>query len=365
MTDLSQLTITEVTIPQTLDAPDAADFHARLQVRNAIETEILGSDALNYRAEEVLPGLQDQRYNPTRLFLARLDGEPVGKAAYAWPVEGGVGATMAWIEVGVLSPWRNRGIGTKLADVIEQLAVQDGRTSLQVYMEHTAPKDGDPTIASPTGFGVLNANDPGVRFLQHRGYSLEQIERISFLDLPVAPEMLAENRAKAEDAAGPDYRVIRWLDATPDDRIADMIVLRTRMSTDMPSGGMDAVEEAWDEERIRNHDAQQLARGRTSLTVAAEHIPSGRLAGFSTLQITADHTRPVFQQDTLVLSEHRGHRLGMLLKVANIQYLQELAPDARLITTFNAEENRFMLNVNEAVGFRPVASQGAWKKLAS
>jgi hypothetical protein len=52
----------------------------------------------------------------------------------------------------------------------------------------------------------------------------------------------------------------------------------------------------------------------------------------------------------------------MLLKVANLQELARYAPEAPLVFTFNAEENRPMLDVNEAVGFRPVGYDGAWKK---
>jgi RimJ/RimL family protein N-acetyltransferase len=137
------------------------------------------------------------------------------------------------------------------------------------------------------------------------------------------------------------------------------------MSTDAPAAALEIAEEHWDEDRVREYDDRRARSPRTLLVVAAEHVPTGRLVGFSELSVPPELERPVEQMDTLVIREHRGHRLGMLVKAANLQYLAETHPGHPSVTTFNAEENRPMLDVNEAIGFTAAAYGGGWKKTAA
>jgi GNAT superfamily N-acetyltransferase len=315
--------------------------------------------ALAVTPEELLPVFQKQQFDPKRLFLARIDGRVVARGVLAWSNE--EGSRLAWPYADVLPAFRRRGIGTALFDLMEGIAVDMGRSVIQTDTIHTT--EGEERIHPPTGFGSLPASDDGVRFLRKRGYSLEQIGRISFLDLPIDPALLARNRAEAEAKAGPDYRLLTWLGVTPPEWRSDLAYLKNRMSVDMPAADLEVDEETWTEERIVAHDEAEVAGGRPLLVTVALHVPTNRLVGINELSVSNDRTRPVGQEDTLVLQEHRGHRLGMLLKVANLQELAQIAPDAPLVFTFNAEENRPMLDVNEAVGFRAVGYDGSWQKI--
>jgi GNAT superfamily N-acetyltransferase len=125
---------------------------------------------------------------------------------------------------------------------------------------------------------------------------------------------------------------------------------------------MEEPEDVWTVERLQEHDALLDASPRTMLTVAVEHVPSGTLAGFTQLAVPDATAEPVFQWDTLVLREHRGRRLGWLLKVVGIETVEREHPGHPSIITFNAEENRPMLDVNEAVGFVGVGSEGIWER---
>jgi len=355
-------TIDELPIPATADAPEYADFAEMVEIRNEIEATALGSWALSVTAEELLPQYQKPEYDPKRLFVARSQGKIVARGGLSWSTT--EGTNVSWLFADVLPAFRNQGIGGALFERVEGIALASGRMIVQTDAIHSNLEGGE-RVAPPTGFGDISADDPGVRFLRKRGYTLEQIGRISFLDLPVEPVLLARHRAEAEARAGSDYRVLSWLGVTPEAWQADLAYLKNRMSVDEPAAGLEIDEETWDEARVAAHDETEIAGGRPLLVSVALHVPSGKLAGINELSVATDRTRPVGQEDTLVLEKHRGQRLGMLLKTANLQELATLAPEAPLVYTFNAEENRPMLDVNEAVGFHAVGYDGAWKKTVS
>ncbi|HEV7848104.1 MAG TPA: GNAT family N-acetyltransferase [Mycetocola sp.] len=351
------LTIHEFSIPESLEAEGGDDFAEMVAMRNAIEAEILGTDDLDATAKELLPFYQDA-FAPKRLFLARIDGRIVGRGVYEWQLE--EGAPAAFIEVQVAEPVRRRGVGTSLLRVLEAAAAADKFRVIQSWSSHP-PAATDDVLVPPTGFGAIDSNSAAARFARSHGYQLEQVDRISRIDLPVDSALLARRKTDAAShAAG--YEVLQWVGSCPEEWLSDMARLHQRMSTDAPMAAIEFAEEQWDEARVRNLDDMNAAGGRVNLTSAALHREPNRLVGFTDLALPEVEGRPAGQGDTLVLKEHRGHRLGTLLKVANLELLMRVSPATPRVTTYNAEENRPMLDVNEAVGFVPVGYEAAWKK---
>ncbi len=350
--------ITEVSIPERLDVPDAADFVAAIGVRNAVNEHDSGTRDDVRPAEELLPGWRKQEFEPMRMLVARLEGRIVCRGIAEFRL--GDAADTAWLHVEVLPEVRGHGVGRAMAERLERLSLDESRTKAIVY----APswRVGGERLAAPTGFGDVPADTRETRLLLSLGYRLEQVERGSRLPLPVDPARLDALLGQARAAAGPDYRVHLWGRHTPPEWREDICRLLTRMSTDAPTAGLEEPEDEWTVERLLADERQEAESPRTPFVAAVEHVPSGRLAGFTELIAPAERERTVDQDDTIVLVEHRGHRLGMLLKAANLAQLERLRPGHPSIVTYNAEENRHMLAVNEALGFEPFVYEGAWRK---
>jgi GNAT superfamily N-acetyltransferase len=135
------------------------------------------------------------------------------------------------------------------------------------------------------------------------------------------------------------------------------------MITDMPLGELALEEEHWDADRLREDTARRRESGRRLVETAARHRPTGRLVGFTQVSVADEEPTLGHQEDTLVLSEHRGHGLGLRLKAANALLLHETMPEVTTIRTWNADDNAPMLAVNERLGYALDAYARQWQKI--
>ncbi|WP_458041699.1 MULTISPECIES: GNAT family N-acetyltransferase [Bacteria] len=340
-------------IPESIDAADATDFHAMTAVRNAVYRHISGHDD-----QALLPSYRPEPYEIRMMWLVLDDGRPVGRVGLDLPIE--TDSRVAYMFIELLPDVWGRGIGTGALELIERVARENRRTVLQSWVEH--PDRPGPRLEPPTGFGSIPAVDPGARFFVRHGFTLEQIERNSALDLRDTRDNVDRLLAEATVAAE-GYRIVSWNAPTPPEFADGYAWMKSRMVTDAPSAAIEFDEETWDAARVALNDARAIDAGRLLHVTAAQHIETGELCAFNELAIGPDRTAASHQEDTLVLSEHRDHRLGMLVKCAGLRAWRDLAPESPRVITYNAEENRPMLDINEAIGFVPIAYEGAWKKV--
>ncbi|MBH0008912.1 GNAT family N-acetyltransferase [Salinibacterium sp. SWN1162] len=353
---MSEIEITTLEIPLALSAEGSDDFTAATVLRNETDEVLLHYPELAYDPVVSLATWQPSAFEERRMLVARDQGRIVGRGDYSTTV--GEDADTAWIEAYVHPDYRRRGIGSRLLAALETIAQDAGKRKVHVYVS-SLPSDGA-LLDSPTGFGAVPRDGAGTQFLLAQQYSFEQVERVSRLPLPIAG--LHSLVDAAITRCSRDYAVHEWVGLCPKQWRDDLALLYTRMSTDEPSAGLEPPEDVWTAARVVDHDERELASGVTTVYAAIEHVASGELVAYTALTVPVQAERAVLQDNTIVLSEHRGHRLGNLLKVLNLAHLERVAPGHPSVITYNAEENRHMLSVNEAVGFVPIGYEGAWKK---
>ncbi len=362
MTDLAapSLELVALTVPEAVDSADAADFCAMVELGNEYCRHDAGHDYFRETPSESLPSWLDQTDTTRVGHLARRDGEIVGAALITFQNEPG-SKTLEFDLFAHPALWGS-GIEDMLLDAVESEAAARGRPILQTWTLHRGDAVGE-MLPSPTGFGGIPLHDRQTRFFLDHGYSFEQTERNSVFDLhgsfEIVDRLLEEGLAKA----GEDYRLVTWSAPTPPEYREGFAYVLSRMATDAPSAGMVFEEETWDAARVERRDRRLLEGGHLVSVAAVVHVPTGRVVAYNELMIGDDRSGSTHQWGTLVVKEHRGKRLGAIVKGANLRRWRDLVPTSPRVSTFNAEENRAMLDINEELGFVPASYAGAWKKV--
>ncbi|MGH8876057.1 MAG: GNAT family N-acetyltransferase [Stackebrandtia sp.] len=296
---------------------------------------------------EITVTLRDS--DPARGFMyeayaAVEDGTVVGGANLEYPTKDNL--TLAELEVDVPVEHRGRGVGSALFEHLANRAAELGRDSLLA------------SVAQPIGAAAV----PGVGFASKHGFTRRNVELRRNLDLPVAAETLDALAAEAEPFMD-GYRVVSWRGQCPEEYAEQYAHLKSLLMTDAPTGDMEYETEVWDVERLRAEEAIVAKQGREILTSVAV-APDGSLAGHTQIAVPGHENGKTYQWDTLVLTVHRGHRLGLALKAANLRILCDQFPDRNRNVTWNAEQNGPMNSVNEKLGFRAVERLEEWQRSA-
>jgi RimJ/RimL family protein N-acetyltransferase len=95
-----------------------------------------------------------------------------------------------------------------------------------------------------------------------------------------------------------------------------------------------------------------IGRRDRGYRVIARHRTTGEVGGHTMMIIHPLQSHIGMQADTAVARHHRGHRLGLLLKIDMMRWLAHAEPQLTIIETWNNVDNELMIKVNEALGYR-------------
>lgn len=315
-------------------------------VSEASDRAALGDSHTAWTVEDLLGLWRATDRQREAVVALEADGAAVGAAQVVMPLHDN--HRLATVHVSVLPDRRRRGTGSGLLEWAEGVAARHGRTVLLAETEWAAGGED----CSGTGFA------------RPHGFLPAQTVLRSTLELPRDRAGRARlTAAAAGNGSGGDYALETSLDGIPDSWLHDRAVLQQRMSTDAPLGEVQLDEEHWTATRLREELRRTVESGRSVIETVAREVRTGRLVGFTQVQVAAATPRVAYQQDTLVLREHRGRALGLRLKATNTLRLLERHPDVRVVRTWNAEDNAHMLAVNRALGYVGDAWLREWQKV--
>jgi GNAT superfamily N-acetyltransferase len=271
--------------------------------------------------------------SPSEHYLARVDGEVAGFGAIYtsdWD-----NLDLAWLQGGVHPRHRGQGVGAALLEQLHARCLELDR----------------PSLGADAWEGT-----PGTSFLEGRGYAKKSQAILRRQDLTsLAPGQVEGMHALALERAG-DYELVSFDGPLPDDVIEDYSRMAASIN-DAPLDDLELEDDNYDPQRMRLVEEAQQRRNRDHLRIAARHRGTGELGGHTELVVERWDPSVAYQLDTAVAPGHRGHRLGLLLKAAMVLWLRERHPQVVTVDTWNTESNRFMIEVNEQLGYRVVARE--------
>ena len=247
----------------------------------------------------------------------------VGIAAVQLPLLDNTHA--AWIDVGVPPEHRRRGIGAALLDRVETLAREARRTH-----------------AIGAAFTPPGASSAGSRFAAAHEYTVANVEGFKVLDLADSAPRWEALEAEVAPRIG-DYRIV---ESVPHPRSArrrlrasgqhlrrhgpDRRPRPRRRRVDAREG---ARERAPGEARNRRFCAQPSPPTATSWPSPTSPCPAPRPH-----RLRRHHVRA---------ARHRGHSLGLAVKLASHRTLMAELPECEFVRTSNADTNEHMNAVND------------------
>lgn len=328
----------------TVNPADDAMYDTWWDVYAAARRADLGEDAVVWSREESRAELQQESTTTDRrAYVGVKDGVVVGSASMALPLKDNLHVAMFGVNVPLQH--RRHGVGTALLAHVEAEAAQAGRRTMRadIYWPADLPADGT---------GAANRE-----FARRHGYEIALGDLQNRLDLPVADAVIDTLLA---EASADGYRIANWVGPVPDEFVAEWAALDAMLDTEAPTGDLDIENSSADVDDYRADEALLVTQKRTSYGTVAL-ASDGRIAAYTQIVVSGDDGN-AYQWGTLVRREHRGHRLGLRVKLENLRMLQQHSPETPRIYTFNAESNAHMLAVNTRLGFTVSARMAELQK---
>lgn len=316
-----------------LDEAELARFHAISEVAERFERPY----ATIWGLDEMRIELTEEDPSERKDCVVAVDGDEVVGAGIAFSALND-NTHLSWLMPWVEPERRRRGIGSAVLAELVAICRADNRTDLVLETSYPFERRED---------------HPYRRFAEKNGFVLANTEIRRVRTLPVEDvdldALIAEAATQHEG-----YRIETFDDPIPDELLPSLCAAYNRLAVDAPGGDLEFEPESLTPELVRIHEDQRRRQGRRKVSTVAL-TQTGEVVAYNDLIIPPEDLPNVWQWGTLVVAEHRGRRLGMAVKARGLKELQtRIGPERTRILTCNAEQNGYMVSINERLGFRAV-----------
>lgn len=157
-----------------------------------------------------------------------------------------------------------------------------------------------------------------------------------------------------------DYELLYLETPIPEEHLEAWCAVMDVMNT-APKEDLEFEDTTYTPEKWRDIERTNERRGERLVAHVAVHRPSGRFVGLSEIIVQKYQPDLAWQGDTGVHPDHRNQGLGRWLKAATIKRVVDEHPEIDRVDTTNAGSNEPMLNINVAMGYRPILISNAWQ----
>ena len=325
---------------EPLDTRTASDslLHELDDYYVAVEAEDMPGDPPTPRAMRIAEWRNLPDFQRIPRWVLRDGDDIAGSAVAVYDLQQNLQNGFARIHV---HPQRRRqGLGRVLAGSVLDHLAGEGRVRVDTWVKHGEVP------------GETMAADFGMKSVYG-----EKRSRLNIAELDL--ELMRSWVDRAKERAS-DYELLYLKSPVPEEHLERLSALSAVMNT-APREDFEEEDEMVTPEMWRDiEDKTAAARGRLHNLVAI-HRPTGEYAGYT--QIKTQDLQPdlAWQHDTGVDPSHRNRGLGRWLKAAMILRIVADYPSIARVDTFNAGSNAPMLNINVAMGFRPIHLSNAWQ----
>lgn len=244
-----------------------------------------------------------------------------------------------YARIHVRSDRRREGLGRRLAPPALEMLSGHSRKRLETYVI-----DGHAAEAVPAKAGLKMVYK-------------EKRSRLIMSEVPMGEMRVWVERAS--ERAG-DYELLYLEPPFPSPEIDKYCELQFEMNT-APLEDYEQDDEVITPTVWRDIEEKTNASFHGLHTLVAVHRPTGDFVGSTTVTTDLLQVDQGWQWETVVHSDHRNMGLGRWLKAAMVEKVAADHPSIERIDTWNAGSNEPMLNINIAMGFKPILTINTWQ----